>query len=421
MYIKDIHSAENLTENTFSADYSYFALWKEARPFISEIRKYLSTNFEIIVETKITWSDVYFKQNAARLYEVPIYGNAKDEEVPVDYTHKIGETQFTVFVVKDATPDYNYHPTASGTIEFSNTAFMEAKRIFRSWVAKNSASKYAVHSSTNFKEFCFQIPLLLGVDYFNQIVNGVKPEISSLHKDLEGAGGWQTAREMFDVLNCATKYLLLRNFKSIPAGKSLGDLDFLTDKFQRLASALGLRQKIAKPYKGFVTIAHTEVPVDIRFTGDNYYCSAWANNVLLKRIRHNDMYVPATDHYFFTLLYHAAVQKPAINKAYKIELNTLANELNLHWFSAEILENEKKIASVLNGYMMANGYFYERPLDEAVFENKNVISQIPARASLGVKKSFKIKTKQALLPFVPKSWYFYYLKLRTGRTYGSRK
>lgn len=421
LHKQDTHIAENLPETNPSADYSYFAIWKEARPYLSEIRAYLSNRFEILLETKIIWSEAHFRENTARLYEVPLYENSRDEAIPVAHTHKIGDTAFTVLVVKDATPRYHYHPSVSGKIELCNSAIVEAKETFRAWVAKNSEVKYAVHSSNNFEEFCFQIPLLLGVAHFNSLISGKKIDLSSLQKDLEGAGGWDTAEAMFAVLNCATKYVLLRNFETVAVISSLDDLDFLTNKYQRLASVIGLKQNATKPYKGTVAIENINIPVDIRFVGDNYYCSAWAGTILRNKIISNGIYIPAKDDYFFTLLYHVAVHKQTIDSQYKIKLNALAKELKLYWFSEEIFQEQQKVATVLHGYMTTNGYFYERPIDAEVYENKNVTSQLPKRSYLVASKNLKLKIKQALLPFIPKRWYFYYLKVRTGKVYDSNK
>lgn len=420
MHKQNTHIVDILTERNPSVDYSYVAIWKNARPFVSDIRTYLSNRFEILLETKIIWSEAYFKQNAARLYEVPLFENREQNPI-VDHSHKIGDLEFIIFVLKDEAPKYNYHPSVSGRIEQSNSAVVDAKNTFRSWVEATSNAKYAVHSSTNFEEFCFQIPLLLGVENFKKLVSGEKLDIPILEKDLEGAGGWDTAKAMFAVLNSATKYLVLRNFETLPTISSIDDLDFLTTKYQRLASAMGLGQKATKPYKGAVIIAKKSIPVDIRFVGDNYYCDAWAETLLRHSIFQNAIFVPRTDHYFFSLLYHVVVQKPNIAEHYKVTLVKLAQELRLDWFSAALFLNEQEIVNIVNGYMMANGYFYESPIDEAVFENRKVVSQLPKRSSLVVKKSMKLKIKQTLLRFIPKRWYFYYLKLRTGRPYDSNK
>lgn len=415
MHKQDIHTTENLSLTNPEADYSCFAIWKEANPYISEIRAYLSTRFEILLETKIIWSEAYFKQNAARLYEVPIFGTLEKEAIPVDHTTKIGATAFTIIVVKDHIPRYQYHPSVSGSIQRCNSAVVEAKETFRSWVAKKSKFKYSVHATTTFEEFCFQVPLLLGVENFRKLITGKKVEIPSLQKDLEGAGGWETANEMFEVLNCTTTYVLLRNFEMLPVLHSVIDFDFLTYNYQRLASAMGLQQKSTKPFKGMVTVEKGSIPVDIRFVGDNYYCGAWAATILRNRTLASGIFIPATDDYFFSLFYHVAVQKPTIELPYKIKLNALAKNLSLDWFSEEILLDEQKVGALLNGYMGVRGYFYERPIDSAVYENKNVASQLRRRSDLVVGKSLKLKIKQAVLPFVPKSWYFYYLTLRTGK------
>merc|ERR1712194_158880 len=61
-----------------------------------------------------------------------------------------------------------------------------------------------------------------------------------------------------------------------------------------------------------------EVQVDVRFVGDGYIDPAWMSRVIENRVRSRNglFYVMDSTDYFYTLLYHATVQKKSFGADY---------------------------------------------------------------------------------------------------------
>jgi|SRR5690554_3687789 len=391
-YYSDIHfhQSEDAFKHNLGDDFACFALWKSARPYQDKIRELLQQDFSIVLEAEIEWTEEHFQSNALRLYEAPIYYGTSMSELKSGHFKKIGDTKFILFIVKDKRPKYTYAMSVSGKIEISNMNIVKAKYQMRDWVQVETGIKYGIHSTNNIFEFFFQVPLLLGKERFIRILNGEKIEEKYIPKDLEGAGGWKSYQEMFDILNLTTNYLVQRGFKTLPESNPEMDIDFLTDNHQRLASALGISQRRNKSYKGFLTVNEEEVSIDIRYVGDKYYSVNWAQNILSNKNLVNGVFVPRKDDYFFSLLYHAKVQKPAVKNKYIPILNKIAQELEFDWYTTTFLDNNETIGKLLNGYFLAHSYVYENPLDNGVYKNKEVIAYLPKpNASQQTKEKYK--------------------------------
>lgn len=409
MQVSDIvFKRDNLSfTHNLNHDFGCFALWKTARPYVDQIRELLELHFEILLETEIEWSEKHFHANAARLYEEPIIYNNINKNARSSHAKKIGDTKFILFVIKDSNPDYTYAKSVSGKIEFSNLNIVKAKYQIRDWIYDDLKIKYAVHSTNNIFEFFYQAPLLLGIDLFEKLLNGDKLNLDKITKDLEGAGGWKNYEELFEILNITTNYLVLRGFETLPYSNPERDLDLLTDNYQLLASALGLEQLENRLYKGKLWINNEQINIDVRFVGDKYYDTTWAKEMLeTKVLQNNVIFTPRIDHYFFSLLFHAKVQKPQVKEKYKEIFRIVANNLNFYWFNVNMLEDNNKIGQILRGYFQSHSYYYEHPLDKGVFKNFEIINHLPSTASFSVSFKqqnlfFRIARKVIPSKFVP--------------------
>lgn len=403
-YYSDIHYhlINNSFQHNLENDFGFIALWKSARPHRDKIRELLSSQFEILMECEIHWSVKNFEANANRLYEAPIYSSNSSQKS--SHSNKIGDNQFIIFIIRDFKPNYTYAQSVSGKIELSNINIVNSKYQIRDWIQKESGIKYGIHSTNNIHEFFFQVPLLLGKDRFYKLLKGDKISEDKIVKDLEGAEGWRNYAEMFDVLNLTTNYLVLRGFETLPTENPEMDVDFLTDNHQRLASALGAIQNQNKTYKGKVLVNQEEISLDMRFIGDKYYPIDWAREMIRSKILKSGIFSPRNDQYFFSLLYHAKAQKPAVKEKYIFILEKLAEQLNFDWYKTDYLHNDEIIGKILNGFYQSQNYYFENPIDEGVFKNNNVIkhlSQIPL--SPRVSQSIKIQLKSNLKKHLPDS------------------
>jgi hypothetical protein len=373
---KDLNRIREL--NT-SCDHACFMVWESAKPFLKDIRKELNSAFSVLLETEIHWTEENFYRNAFRLYELPLFDTIKHPQRHTNLGKKIGSSSFSLFIVKDSSPLFGYDRSVSGMIEPSNRNITNAKKRLRKQLFDATGERYSVHSSNNPAEFYFQASLMLGAEMLENVLAGKKRVEAQLYKDTEGVTGWKNLNEMFTFLNLCTNYLVIRNFESVTAGYPQGDIDLLTDDFQRLASALGATQKRRKPYKATVIVAGNKISLDLRFIGDAYFPAVWQYKMLNRKVLRDKVFTPSDEDHFFSLLYHCNVQKEGVSAHNAKVLIDLAERLGFDWFSSEIIGDAARTADLLKGFFTAEGYFYEEPLDKAVYKNKTIIKVLPKK------------------------------------------
>lgn len=344
-------------------DFACFMLWggvKSKEIILEDFR----THFEIVGQYEVWWSKKFYSENIDRLYERK-YSPTKFH----GWDEKIGEPPFLFVAVKDLAPDYGYVRNTSGVLSLCNKNVISAKRRARA----SLSSSFQVHSSDNFDHFLSQTALVLGPKPLLALLAGEKDTSQkSIHRDLTGAGGkWGNFSEVIEILNVASNYVVLRNFESLLSKGADGDVDFLTDNYQRLASLLGLRQSPIRPYRGHIEVAGHRTAVDIRFIGDKYLPAVWQREILRQRVASHGVFVPSPEDLFFSILYHCKVQKHEIKRKYREDLPALARDLQFDWFRPEDLDNDVSMAKILSGFMLGAGYYYEAPVDSQVRRNTN--------------------------------------------------
>lgn len=373
-------------------DYACFAIWEAGRKKEQEIIADLKTRFDVLGNFLIFWSDAHYNRNIARLYE------SNSGEGPFQkYSKKIGRTPFRFIVVRDNKPEYLWKQSVSGAIEPSNKDVVAAKYLYRSWIAKD----FQIHSSNNRTEFFLQTPLILGPDLFEKVLAGsAGAEEIEIHKDLEGADGWNSWEELFRVLNYANDYLILRGFESLPQSLAADDLDMLTSNFQRLASTANMWQNKKAPYKGNMRVAGKNLHVDIHFVGDGYYPAVWAKDLLQGKVSHNGFFIPSDEELFFSLFYHCAVHKDGFKDAHQKTLLRIAHEKKFDWFTNSVFSNPEAQTHILAGYMKAHNYFYTSPADPKIYVNTRISQGLPSIQKIfqsgGRAKRFFKKLKRLL-------------------------
>jgi hypothetical protein len=393
---------ESKFQHSLDSDFGCIALWKSAKPYLNDIRKLLAEKFEVLLETEIEWSAKYFHSNAQRLYEAPIYLGINQDEIHSSHSNKIGENKFILFIVRDIKPHYTYAQSVSGKIEMSNINIVNVKYEIRDWISVDTGVKYGIHSTNNIHEFFLQAPLLLGVERFERLLNEETIIEPFIKKDLEGAEGWKNYHELFQILNLTTNYLVQRGFETLPDENPEMDIDFLTDNHQRLASAIGAKQNKNQLYKGEVLINNQEISLDLRYVGDKYYDVNWGKDMLQNKVLRNGVYTPREDDYFFSLLFHAKVQKQDVKEKYIAILEDLSQSLNFDWYKTEYLQDNQAIGKILRGYYQSQAYVYENPIDKGVYKNKEVINFLPTIKTYRITKSFKASLKSTAIKVIPK-------------------
>jgi hypothetical protein len=389
-------------KHNIDGDFACFTLWANARPYRDRIRELLQERFEILLETEIVWSKKNFHDNAERLYETPILANElKRKNRRSVHANKIGDNKFILFVIRDTDSYYTFAKSASEKIELSNLNVVNAKYEIRNWIRKDLAVNFAVHSTNSIYEFFFQAPLFLGPELFEKILNGKKQFCNKIEKDLEGANGWESYEEVFQILNLTSNYLVQRSFETLPYKNEEKDIDLLTDNYQRLASALGARQFKKQPYKGYVLIDNEKVSLDIRFVGDKYYDTSWQKDMLRYKKCIDGVQVPREDMYFFSLLFHCKAQKGSVKEKYIGILENIADNLNITWYNTSLLFDDKAVGKILKGYFQSQGYYYQEPVDYGVYKNNKVIKYLPKEIAVTPKKPRFLRLKAFLKEILP--------------------
>lgn len=209
--------------------------------------------------------------------------------------------------------------------------------------------------------------------------------------------GWNNIEEMFAALHEADfKYIILRNYEEIDDDNFYtsghADIDFLTIDGRKFA-------KIIHGYPRFteddgihyiVKIQDTEVVVDTRTIGDGYYDTNWEKDMIYNRKLFAGRFYIADDvNYYYSLIYHAILQKRELADDYLHRLNEMAVALGIK------ANTEKEHLSELECYMKEHNYFFTYPFDIHVPFRKELVNSEMIRKYISVYlRDFKIRLLQ---------------------------
>jgi hypothetical protein len=310
-------------------------------------------------------------------------------------------------LVIDAKPRYELRDTLRGTA-MVNANMLEAKQKFRSW----TGGGMRVHGTDTAAEVNRDALLLLG-ERLPEPVSKQLPAwdgvIEDVKRDLTGAHGWSSLRELFLVLNYGCTYVVLRNFEPLPDDFLFGyhdDVDLLTDDYHELIRLLN-----ARPMRGLVPrwggrflvrVNAQNIVFDLRFVGDDYYPSKWAQRLLDRRqLVDGAFYAPSADDYFESLAYHAVVHKRSVADDYRDRLSNMAHELGRAGWNREDVEDDAHMAALVRGIVDRRGYAYVRPRDRTVFYNyANTAARLPwlRRKLAGAQREILVRGSAAAVP-----------------------
>ncbi len=168
-------------------------------------------------------------------------------------------------------------------------------------------------------------------------------------------------------------YLVLRNFENLLEPEFYvnghADIDLLCDdsrKIIELEGVLPLHPK-SQRLKGdgihyCISVNGQFVSLDLREVGDGYYCEKWERELLELKIRKDCFYVMNEINYFFTLAYHAILQKRQFSYEYKLRLCEMADKLDIKIENA----SENSFLVAIERYMRYNGYVFTYSRDHMV-------------------------------------------------------
>ena len=171
-------------------------------------------------------------------------------------------------------------------------------------------------------------------------------------------------RAFFEALNQAgVRYLVLRNYENLLEPEMYldghGDLDLLCEDSDQLARVIcaipfppksSARENDNVHYKIYVDAQ--PVSLDLRQVGDGYYCEAWERDLLDRRVMNDCFYVMNDEDYFYTLTYHAILQKRTFSEEYRLRLIQMSDKLGLN----VVGHNELDFINLLECHMREKGY-----------------------------------------------------------------
>lgn len=189
--------------------------------------------------------------------------------------------------------------------------------------------------------------------------------------------------DFFNLLNAADiNYLVLRNYENLLTPEMYldghGDIDLLCeDAFAivNLIDAQSANSRIKAPggdgihYIFFIN--GQRVSLDLRQVGDGYYCKKWEQDLLDHKVKYECFYVMGDKDYFYTLVYHAILQKRSLSDDYLKRLVEMSNKLSI---SLDEL-SQQGLIRLLEKHMRDQGYRFTYSHDRLVPNRFNLVDK----------------------------------------------
>ncbi len=210
----------------------------------------------------------------------------------------------------------------------------------------------------------------------------------------------ESLKGLFIKLNSQCNYLVLRNWDDLfcedvyEAGHA--DIDILCenkDSFVMLTGAKRIhKEKNRDNY--IIPIDGKEIRFDVRWVGDGYYPATWEQEMLNNKVLNDDgVFIMSERDYFYSLAYHALLQKMELSVEYANKLNTAYKAFNAEHnilYKDEILQK-------LSFFLHDNKWAAEIPTDPGVFLNIQIFSSLPHNKTLSRMLSRKVFCMKTML------------------------
>lgn len=205
-------------------------------------------------------------------------------------------------------------------------------------------------------------------------------------------------KELFAKLNSQCNYLVLRNWDDIfsedvyEAGHA--DIDILCEDKESFVELTGAKRihKEKNRDNYIVPIDGNEIRFDVRWVGDGYYPASWEHEMLNNRVMNDDgVFIMSERDYFYSLAYHALLQKRELSVEYANKLNAAYKAFNV---DHDILSADD-ILQKLSLFLLDNRWAAEIPTDPGVFLNIQVFRGLPHNKTISrilSRKVFRMRT-----------------------------
>lgn len=348
-------------------------IWPNAIRFKEVILSDLQSEFSIVATFLIRWDDNRWFDNFRVFYSKSWQG-LSSTELQMAITSKAqhcGTGVFLLVLFKDDVPDISFAQTSDGKA-YVNTRVFNKKKEYR----KLTGGGHLIHASNDETETDRDLALLLGwgvEDMLKQVGDHGGFECR-LCRNCSGVDGYDSLASFFYVLNHSVCYCVLRNFEELPDcpdEQGHQDIDLLVENLSLLVNLTS-----AKPISGStdrvdysIRIGGKEIPFDFRYVGDNYYDPAWEKSILEHRVLERDaFYVPEPEDLYYSLLYHAYIQKRQVKPDYLTKLRRYGKAVGLVFDS-----NELEVIRQLDAFLEKCGYEFIKPKDQSVVYNLDIV------------------------------------------------
>lgn len=176
-------------------------------------------------------------------------------------------------------------------------------------------------------------------------------------------------KDLFELLNNNCRYVVLRNWDDIfnenIYGSGHEDIDILCDNQDSFIEATGAYRVHKNKYRDnfIVPCGELKIRFDVRWVGDGYYPTSWEKAILERRRKNSlGIFVPSEVDYFYSLAYHALIQKKILSTEY---LQKLQEEYKIIFPNQPEID-ECSILEMLGDFLKNEGLQVSIPLDPAV-------------------------------------------------------
>ena len=323
-----------------------FIIWNNSLDKKDIILEDIRKKFIIREVFEISWNNNEFENNLKRFYGSSLHNSAQKAEL-------CGKGPFLLIIISDPNARIQKKFLDDVNEVDVNVNVYDCKMKYRKWIGID----FALHASNSQKESSHDLILLLGKkieDLEKELPDKWNGVIIKKDFELIGHKKWKDVKQFLDVLNETTNYVILRNFEELPDKLMHHDIDILTDDVKGISNIINESEVTVG--KAPIIIGDKEILLDFRYQEGHHYDEKWAKDILEHRIMYqNEFYVPCDKDYFYTLLYHAVIQK-SVREKYKKTLYQLARKINIHENIEVILEDFDKSKKILEEYMSKNGY-----------------------------------------------------------------
>lgn len=372
-------------------------IWSNALEKKDEILNDLNKSFSVLRVMKVHWDEELFIKNLTVFYAHS--QRHLNETKYMNLLHRkmkhCGNKDFIFVAFEDKSPVMENRKTSSG-FALVNANVFDKKEQYR----ELTGGGHKIHTSNDEWETNKDLTVLFGKNtknFFNWIEN---ENIDTYNKNCVGVNGFDSIRQLFYLLNNTIKYCVLRNHECLPDQYHVeghGDIDLLVENKNYIKYLTLANDVYHLSYRVYHTIriANKDVPFDFRYVGDWYYDKRWEQKILKNRqLISKGFYVPNDKDQFYTLLYHAYIQKKAVADDYINKLSFYGNKISIDFNSSA-----PNAICLLDSFFKRNKYEYVRPTDKTVYFNLNSLNLSNHAYRHGKLVSKNCQDEESTVPF----------------------